>query len=68
MGEIGLDNVVLALVGDVECSDCEVRLERFVFRVIQGSVGCIVPESGVFVSIMAQVAHVLNGVLSDSQV
>ena len=63
VGKIGFNDVVLAAIGEVESSDGESALEGFVGRVIQRFVGCVIPESRVFIAVVACVCQIVDSVL-----
>jgi hypothetical protein len=68
MREIGLNHVVLAFVGEVEGSHCQIRLEGLVLSIIQSFIGGVIPKAGVFIAIVSEISQVLDCVLPDGDV
>lgn len=54
MSKIGLNLVILTLVGEIESSYCQIIFEEFILWVVKGVVGSIIPESRILISIMAR--------------
>lgn len=67
MGQIGIDDVFLALVCEVESSDGEIWLECLVFSIFKCFIWGVIPKSGIFVTVVLDIGQILNSVLSDRE-